>query len=212
MRVLIAAAALAFAAPAFAQDSENAPSDGWSGHFVDQYRFGGTYDVIKAGDAGACEAVCTNSDGCKAWSYATASLASDSYCELKHIVGTAEYRPGTISGVSAAIFDPAVRRFSGAPDVPTAAPVEAVETASVEAPVEDIDMVVETISAEAPVEALKVTPVEAPETVETVAAEAPAEELEPVAVEGFAEKTPTPPSEKATSGPTVLTGAASIAR
>lgn len=203
MRVLIAAAALAFAAPAFAQDSESAPSVSWSGHMADQYRFGGTYDVIKAADAGACEAVCTNSDGCLAWSFATESLTTESYCELKHIVGTGEYRPGTISGVSAAIFDPPVRRYSSGVEVPTAVPVEIVETASVEAPEPAVDMV-ETVSVE--------TPAETPEPVETAAAEAPVEEPEAITVEASAEKAPTTPSEKATGGPTVLTGAASVAR
>lgn len=213
MRVLIAAAALAFAAPAFADDSKSAPAESWSGHFVDQYRFGGTYDVIKAGDASACEAVCTNSEPCLAWSYATESLNSESYCELKHTVGTGEYRPGTISGVSATIFDPPVRRFSdGTTDMPTAAPVEAVETASVEAPVELVETVVVEVpvEAEAPVETVSV---EAPvEALEIVAVETPAEEMETVTVEASAENTPTAPSEKATGGPTVLTGAASIAR
>ena len=106
MRVLLAAAAIALAAPAAAHDHEDAPAEGWMGHFVDQYRFGGTYEVVKAASPEACEAVCTNSDGCMAWSYTTESLAAAPRCELTHIVGQAEYRPGTISGVSAAIFDP----------------------------------------------------------------------------------------------------------
>lgn len=132
MRVLIAAATLAFAVPALAQDSD----EGWTGHFVDEYRFGGTYAVIRAATPEACETVCTNSEVCLAWSFTTESLAGDSRCELKHIVGTGEYRPGVISGVSASIFDPARRTYGDANNAAASAD-EPVEQAAAETPAED---------------------------------------------------------------------------
>jgi len=93
------------ASPAFAQNTVTkkrvVPADNrLPGHEPDTYRFGLPYNTMRGTTAGQCELMCNRDDSCAAWSLAPATFSMGPRCELKRSIGSAEYRPGAVSGIA----------------------------------------------------------------------------------------------------------------
>lgn len=98
MRAWSAFLALAFvAAPAFADAS---PKEQKITVETDTYRFGDLYRSDRGTTAEACAKTCDREMACAAWSLTPATFRLGPRCELKRTPGTANHRPGAISGMS----------------------------------------------------------------------------------------------------------------
>lgn len=100
-------AALAlFASPALGDDytvtkKRVVPADNrLPGHEPDTYRFGLPYNTMRGSTPGQCEVLCNRDDSCAAWSLVPATFQTGPRCELKRSIGSAEYRPGAVSGIA----------------------------------------------------------------------------------------------------------------
>lgn len=75
-------------------------------HEQKTYRFGGTYEVVSAGDAQACANVCQSDEACKAWSFQRETDGMGAArCELKNTIGKAEENALMVSGISPRLAD-----------------------------------------------------------------------------------------------------------
>lgn len=93
------------ASPAFAENTVTkkrvVPADNrLPGHEPDTYRFGLPYNTMRGTTPGQCEMMCNRDDSCAAWSLAPATFQMGPRCELKRSIGSAEYRPGAVSGIA----------------------------------------------------------------------------------------------------------------
>jgi hypothetical protein len=98
MRAWSAFLALAlFATPAFADSS---PEEQKITVETDTYRFGDLYRSERGTTAEAYAQRCDGEMACAAWSLTPATFRLGPRCELKRTPGTANHRPGAISGMS----------------------------------------------------------------------------------------------------------------
>lgn len=100
MRVLpVLIAAAAFAAPALAEKPQPEVKITYE---ADTYRFAEVYRSERGTTVEACAMMCNRDRACASWSLTPATFRIGPRCELKSAPGSANYRPGSASGMSEA--------------------------------------------------------------------------------------------------------------
>lgn len=104
-----AAAALSsmvFLVPATGADTatKSAAAAELPGQEYNVYRAGTPYRSNRATGSIACQTDCNADAKCASWAYVAATLQTGPRCELKRTIGSSEYRPGSVSGVSSKYY------------------------------------------------------------------------------------------------------------